>query len=89
MIGFALGTIRVLLLVPCLGETAAVSLEAPFMLAASWNLSRWSAKRHDVLTDTADACIDASDSPQIATGYVTHLAFYLSKVSLQSFRSLD
>ncbi|BCF97960.1 hypothetical protein PPGU19_025290 [Paraburkholderia sp. PGU19] len=57
MIGFALGTIRVLLLVPCLGETAAVSLEAPFMLAASWNLSRWSAKRHDVLTDTADALL--------------------------------
>jgi hypothetical protein len=28
VIGFALGTIRVLLLVPCLGETAAVSLEA-------------------------------------------------------------
>ncbi|WP_035996185.1 Na/Pi cotransporter family protein [Paraburkholderia caribensis] len=33
--------------------------------------------------------IDVSDSPQIATGYVTHLAFDLSKVSLQSFRSLD
>lgn len=30
--------------------------------------------------------IDASDSPQIATGYVTHLAFDLTKVSLERFR---
>jgi len=57
VIGFALGAIRVLLLVPRLGETAAVSLETPFMLAASWNLSRWSAKEHDVLTDTTDALL--------------------------------
>ncbi|WP_174965069.1 hypothetical protein [Burkholderia ubonensis] len=57
MIGFAFGAIRVLLLVPLLGETAAVSLEAPFMLAASWTLSHWSAKKHDMLTDTNEALL--------------------------------
>ncbi|BCG01741.1 hypothetical protein PPGU19_063090 (plasmid) [Paraburkholderia sp. PGU19] len=30
--------------------------------------------------------IDASDSPQTATGYVTHLAFDLASVSLEQFR---
>jgi hypothetical protein len=41
LIGFMLGTIRVLLIVPYLGETAAVSLEAPVVLAASWLICRW------------------------------------------------
>lgn len=34
--GFALGTLRVLLLAPRLGETAAVAAELPVMLALSW-----------------------------------------------------
>lgn len=57
VIGFAFGAIRVLLLVRLLGETAAVSLEAPFMLAASWYLSRWSAQKYDMLTDTNEALL--------------------------------
>jgi hypothetical protein len=40
-IGFILGTIRVLLLAPRLGETTAVIIEAPIMLAASWFVCRW------------------------------------------------
>jgi hypothetical protein len=36
-----LGTIRVLLLAPRLGETTAVIIEAPIMLAASWFVCRW------------------------------------------------
>lgn len=35
-LGFALGTIRVLLMAPQLGEGAAVGLELPVMLAACW-----------------------------------------------------
>lgn len=35
-IGFALGTLRTLLVAPRLGELAAVALELPVMLAASW-----------------------------------------------------
>ncbi|RQS60088.1 MULTISPECIES: hypothetical protein [unclassified Burkholderia] len=56
-IGFAFGAMRVLLLVRLLGETAAVSLEAPFMLAASWYVSHWSTKKHDLLTDTNEALL--------------------------------
>ncbi len=34
--GFALGIVRVLLVVPLLGESAAVLIEAPIILAISW-----------------------------------------------------
>ncbi|WP_342959018.1 hypothetical protein [Paraburkholderia azotifigens] len=57
VVGFVLGAIRALLLVPHLGETVAVSFEMPFMLAVSWKLSRWSAKRHDMLANTDDALL--------------------------------
>ena len=40
-IGFVLGAIRVLLVVPRLGATAAVILETPIILAASWFVCRW------------------------------------------------
>jgi hypothetical protein len=56
-IGCVLGAIRVLLLAPRLGNVAAGLLEAPFMLAVSWNMSRWSAKKHGVLTDTSEALL--------------------------------
>jgi hypothetical protein len=56
-IGFALGAIRVPLLVPRLGEVAAVLLETPFMLAASWKMSRWSERKYGLLTDTAGALL--------------------------------
>jgi hypothetical protein len=48
LIGFIFGTIRVLLLPPRLGETAAVILETPVMLAASWFVCRWCVDRLDV-----------------------------------------
>jgi hypothetical protein len=35
-IGFALGTLRAIVVVPRIGETAAVLLELPLMLAAAW-----------------------------------------------------
>jgi hypothetical protein len=47
-IGFILGTIRVLLLAPRLGETTSVIIEAPIMLAASWFVCRWCVDRLDV-----------------------------------------
>jgi hypothetical protein len=50
LIGFGLGTFRVLLLIPQVGETVAVSLETPLMLAASWFVCRW--------------CVDLLDVPR-------------------------
>ena len=48
LIGFILGTIRVLLLAPRLGETTAVILEVPFMLRAGWLLCCLCVDRLDV-----------------------------------------
>jgi hypothetical protein len=47
-IGFILGTIRVLLLTPRLGETTAVIIEAPIMLGARWLVCRLCVDRLDV-----------------------------------------
>ena len=55
LIGFVCGTIRVLLLVPRLGETTAVTVEAPIMLAASWFVCRWCVNRLSVRR-TVPAC---------------------------------
>ena len=38
--GFALGVLRTVLIAPAVGETAAVSLELPFILAISWFAAR-------------------------------------------------
>lgn len=47
-IGFILGTTRVLLLAPSLGETTVVILEVPIMLAASWFVCRWCLARLNI-----------------------------------------
>lgn len=46
--GFALGTIRTLLLVPRTGELAAVALELPLMLIISWYACGRALRRHPV-----------------------------------------
>ncbi|MFM0084482.1 hypothetical protein P0D72_37250 [Paraburkholderia sediminicola] len=51
VIGFALGAIRVLVLVPHLGATASVVLETPIMLAASWKVAQWSVQRFNLQPD--------------------------------------
>jgi hypothetical protein len=48
LIGFILGTIRVLLVAPRLGETTAVFVEVPMMLAASWFVCRWCVVQLDI-----------------------------------------
>jgi hypothetical protein len=50
-IGFALGAIRVLVLVPHLGATASVVLETPIMLAASWKVAQWSVQWFNLQPD--------------------------------------
>lgn len=44
-IGFALGTIRVTLVIPRLGDTNAVLIELPVMLALSWIACAWLVRR--------------------------------------------
>ncbi len=53
-IGFALGVVRVLITGPKLGETAAVLLEVPVILTASWFVARWCVARFAVGSDAAE-----------------------------------
>ena len=46
--GFALGTVRVLFLVPVVGETVAVLIETPVMLTISWVACGWIVRRFSV-----------------------------------------
>jgi hypothetical protein len=47
-VGFALGTVRTLLLVPRVGPVLAVAFELPVMLAASWLACRHCLRRYRV-----------------------------------------
>ncbi|MEG3143317.1 hypothetical protein U1839_01505 [Sphingomonas sp. RT2P30] len=68
-LGFLLGTIRVLFVIPRIGETAAVLVELPVMLAASWVAAGWCVRRFAVPPQT---------SPRLAMGL---LAFALVMVA--------
>jgi hypothetical protein len=46
--GFGLGTLRVLILAPRLGESVSVLLELPIILAVSWAACRWLLTRFSV-----------------------------------------
>lgn len=50
-VGFVLGALRVTLLVPRLGETLAVLLELPIILAVSWPTCGWLIRRLGVPAD--------------------------------------
>ena len=51
---FAVGTVRVLIITPRVGEVAALLLEAPIIIALSWLVCGWSVRRFTVPTDAAD-----------------------------------
>jgi len=53
-VAFVLGTIRVLIVIPRLGETLAVLLEAPILLVVSWWVSRWCVRVFRVGATTAE-----------------------------------
>ena len=46
--GFILGSMRILLIAPRLGQTIAVIVEVSFILTASWFVCRWCVDRLDV-----------------------------------------
>ena len=52
-LGFVLGTVRVLWLVPLVGLIPATALELPVMLGASWMASGWLVRRFAITTGGA------------------------------------
>ena len=47
-VGFALGVVRTVLVAPLLGDTVAVALELPIILALAWFICRWLTRRFEV-----------------------------------------
>lgn len=72
-VGFALGAIRVILVVPRAGPTAAVLLETPLILAASWWLARVSIARFEVRRAV---------SARLVMGLVAFAVLILAEVTL-------
>jgi len=54
-IGFVLGTARVLLVAPRLGERRAELIEAPLMVFVSWLVARWITRRYIGIRRTASS----------------------------------
>lgn len=71
--GFALGTVRVLLVAPRLGEWAATLVELPVMLAISWVSCRWLVVWLSVVAQAA---------PRIAMGAVALILLMVAEVTL-------
>jgi hypothetical protein len=75
-VGFALGTLRTLVVVPAVGETAAVLLELPLMLAASWIASGWIVDRF---------AVPATVGARFATGAFAFALLMLAELALSVF----
>ncbi len=88
--GFVLGTLRVMVVVPALGEVAAVLLELPVMLALSWVACRWLIARFRVAARPAErlamggvafAVLMLAEAGLAILGFGQSLAGYLSALT--------
>ena len=75
-VGFLLGTFRVFLLVPAIGETPAVALEGPIILAASWFSSLWLIRKFGVFDRLAS---------RLATGLFAFALLMVGEVGVSIF----
>jgi hypothetical protein len=72
-VGFVLGTIRVLILVPRMPATLAVLVETPAILAVSWWLSSWCSARFG---------LERSTSARLTMGIAAFTVLMLEELTL-------
>jgi hypothetical protein len=75
-IGFVLGTIRVLVVIPRVGDTNAVLLELPLMLALSWFACAWLVRRFAVPNEFA---------PRLVMGGVAFALLMVAELGVSVF----
>jgi hypothetical protein len=73
LIGFILGSMRILLVAPRLGETIAVIVEVPFILTASWFVCGWCVHRLSVRRTVP---------PRSLMGFVAFLVLMSAEVAM-------
>lgn len=56
LVGFALGTVRVLVIAPIIGQVPATVLELPIMLIASWLICAWTIRGFAVPSEVGIRC---------------------------------
>ncbi|MEQ1864653.1 MAG: hypothetical protein ABL996_08360 [Micropepsaceae bacterium] len=76
MVGFVLGTIRVLVVIPRFGESNALLLELPVMLALSWFACTWLVGRYSV---------PPMASARLAMGAVAFLLLMVGELGVSVF----
>lgn len=76
LLGMALGTIRILLLEPRLGDVRSVLLELPFMLAASWFACGWLIRY---------LAVPAAASSRLAMGATAFVLLMVAELALGLF----
>ena len=76
VLGFLLGTIRVLLLAPRTGEMGSVLLETPIILGASWIAARWCANRF---------AVPATVVPRLTMGGVAFELLIAGEIAVSTF----
>jgi hypothetical protein len=76
VVGFMLGVIRVLMLVPRIGEITSVLLETPVILAVSWLVSGWATEKFHV---------SSAVSQRLVMGGVAFALLMLAEIGVSVF----
>ena len=72
-LAFVLGAVRTVVVAPRLGEVAAVTLETPILLVASWIVCGWTVRRFEVA---------ARPAPRIAMGAIAFVLLMATELGL-------
>ncbi len=76
VIGFVLGTLRVFIVMPVVGEPASVAIELPVILTLSWVACRWLIARVDVAPELA---------PRLVMGGIAFGMLMAAELGLSAF----
>ncbi len=87
-LGFVLGTVRVLWLVPMIGEMNAVLAELPVMLTASWFAARWLVRHYALVQVRARAVMGIFAFALLMLVEVTLAGLLFGEAPAEWFRSI-
>jgi hypothetical protein len=72
-IAFVLGTFRVAIFVPLLGDLVSVCIEMPIILTISWSATEWTVRRHNISQHATD---------RVSMGFMAFVWLMLAELTL-------